>query len=846
MMTDFLLWYLCLTVVGVLAMPLTFRLLPFLKDRGYAFSRIIGLLIWGYSFWIFASFGLIPNNTAGALTALFVLIVLSSFCLKNDGLSVLKENLSINKKSIITSEILFFSAFLLLAILRAAVPEISGTEKPMELAFINAILKSPQFPPHDPWLSGYAISYYYFGYVMVSLLIRLTGVTSGVGFNLAVASWFALTAIASYGVLFNLIQKFIEDKKLGTLVKSTRTHLWALLAPFLILIASNYESFLEILHARGIFWQQAADGSWISKFWTWLNILELNEPPAQPFSWIPNRPGGIVWWRASRVIHDFNLAGVGQEVIDEFPFFSYLLGDLHPHVLSMPFVILAVACSLNLWLASYETDLHQLKIVNWLKRYDFWFMALLFGGLAFLNTWDFPIFVALASATFVIGKAYHVGWNFWKIGEFLIGGLILGISGVILYLPFYVGFSSQAGGILPSLSFYTRWVHFWIMFGVLLIPICGYLIYLWKHFGNRAAFSKGAKLGGAVLGGLWIFSYLMSGVILWVADLAKKGLVSGSQQLNSWSSLFYTIHGSDSTSDLLGETNLNRLLQPGTWLTLLAIMILVFALISVLTKKPKDDEKNTMLEPQENSTMVHTFVLLLILVGVGLTLVPEFIYLRDQFGTRMNTIFKFYFQSWILWGIAAGFAFYVIWNYLSGKVKHLSKVVLVISVILSLAYPVLMTLQRTNYFHPSEWTLDGTKNFQIYGGSDEWAGITWLTNAPYGNIVEAVGGSYTQYARIATFSGYPSVLGWPGHESQWRGGGTEMGSRQSDIETLYRTTGWEEAKTILEKYAIRYIIVGNIERSTYRVDERKFESNLTKAFTQNQFTIYEYSGENHP
>ena len=84
----------------------------------------------------------------------------------------------------------------------AANPVVAGTEKPMELAFINAILRSPSFPPHDPWLSGYAISYYYFGYVIIAMLARITG--TAVAFNLA-ASWFALTGLAAYGLVYDLL-----------------------------------------------------------------------------------------------------------------------------------------------------------------------------------------------------------------------------------------------------------------------------------------------------------------------------------------------------------------------------------------------------------------------------------------------------------------------------------------------------------------------------------------------------------------------------------------------------------------------------------------------------------------
>jgi len=75
----------------------------------------------------------------------------------------------------------------------------------MEMAFINAILRSPTFPPNDPWLSGYGISYYYFGYVLAAMLIRVSGVDAAIGYNLMSALWFALTALGAYGVLFDLL-----------------------------------------------------------------------------------------------------------------------------------------------------------------------------------------------------------------------------------------------------------------------------------------------------------------------------------------------------------------------------------------------------------------------------------------------------------------------------------------------------------------------------------------------------------------------------------------------------------------------------------------------------------------
>ncbi len=158
-----------------------------------------------------------------------------------------------------------------------------------------------------------------------------------------------------------------------------------------------------------------------------------------------------------------------------------------------------------------------------------------------------------------------------------------------------------------------------------------------------------------------------------------------------------------------------------------------------------------------------------------------------------------------------------------------------------MAYPAVMLWNKTNGFSMKDWTLDGNAYIQRYN-PDEYDAILWLQNAPFGIVVEAVGGSYTDYARISTRTGLPTILGWPGHESQWRGGGEEMGSRLSDIQVLFETGDWEEAMRILEGYNVRYIYIGNLERSTYRLDLSKFEANLSRVFTNGSVTIFEVPG----
>lgn len=150
-----------------------------------------------------------------------------------------------------------------------------------------------------------------------------------------------------------------------------------------------------------------------------------------------------------------------------------------------------------------------------------------------------------------------------------------------------------------------------------------------------------------------------------------------------------------------------------------------------------------------------------------------------------------------------------------------------------------MLINKTNSFKPTQWTLDGNAYIQTIT-PDEALAMNWLKKAPMGVLAEAVGGSYKgEFARVSTQSGLPAVLGWPGHEWQWRGGGTEIGNREPEIRTLYETDSWFEALAIIEKYNIRYIYVGNSELNTYQVNTSKFEPYLKAAYQNGTVTIYE-------
>jgi uncharacterized membrane protein len=173
--------------------------------------------------------------------------------------------------------------------------------------------------------------------------------------------------------------------------------------------------------------------------------------------------------------------------------------------------------------------------------------------------------------------------------------------------------------------------------------------------------------------------------------------------------------------------------------------------------------------------------------------------------------------------------------------------ILSIVLVLSLTYPVMGLWSKTSGFKPGNgYTLDGAAYLQS-NNPDEYAAMQWLRNAPLGVIAEAVGGSYSLFARMASHSGQPAVLGWDFHELQWRGGTAEMGSRRMDIERLYCTARWEESERILRQYHVRYVVVGAMEITAYAsgssacpsgLNAGKFDRNLSLAFQRGGTSIY--------
>jgi YYY domain-containing protein len=528
------------------------------------------------------------------------------------------------------------------------------------------------------------------------------------------------------------------------------------------------------------------------------------------------------------------------DVIDEFPFFSFLLGDLHPHVLAIPISLLAISVALNLYFGGFRGAINLFGARLHISISGFLFSALVIGGLAFLNTWDILVGATLIVAAYIFWRANEDGWRWDRLEDLFLLALPLGIVSILLYFPFYLGFSSQAGGILPNFMYPTRGIHLWVMWGTLFIPIFAYLIFGVKQLTSPVGAASQSdselsdsrikpnwKLGFSLGLGFTLLLFLLTLALGWIGSFVEKDFVQAfldSQNMNA--------------VEFLSATSLRRLSYIGSLITLLAVLIPALSFLFA-------ENHHTEVEPDQieivnrKSKISNQFVLLLITIGIVLVIAPEFVYLRDQFGYRINTVFKFYYQAWMLLSLAAAFGVSVLLQNLRGLKNILFRVLIGLVIFSGLLYPVFGILTKTNNFKPyGGFTLDDFDRI-VRENPDEAAAMEFLRTVPDGVIVEAVGDGYSGYARISTHTGLQTVLGWPGHESQWRGSYQPQGSRREDISKLYATIRWEEAQAIIEKYNIRYIYIGILERTSLPVSEAKFQMYLKPIFQQGETVIYE-------
>ncbi|MEZ4646754.1 MAG: DUF2298 domain-containing protein [Chloroflexota bacterium] len=626
-----------------------------------------------------------------------------------------------------------------------------------------------------------------------------------------------------------------------------------LVAALALPIVGNQQITLELLHGNG---------AGTAAFWQWLDVREINTAPE--VSGTPRyQSSGWWWWRSSRVIHEYHLSGraeEGLEPIVEFPGFSFILGDMHPHVLALPFAFLSLAVA-YLWFL--EAGAWKLEVHDWrsfvaslhaLTTKPLWlFTALVLGGLSFLNTWDVLIHLFVVLGAYVLARQQRDGWSAKLFTQAFWLAVLLLLPIILLYLPFYLGFKSQAGApfLLPMLMRPTRLSQFLIIFAM---PLTSIVMLLLTLIGQKRL--RGWRVGLATAVSLPVLLLLLMGLLGWIVASSGEGwrVTNLAQELGiSLPARAETAvdfgWGLRAVFATLPTFITARFTYPALTLFLLAIIFLV---VTFWQERAAADETGDT----EKAAAMHTsplpFALLLIFTGALLTLGPEFVYLRDNFGVRLNTTFKFYYQAWALWGVAGLFALGYLWQRARGS-AFIATLGYGILFALALFFPAYAVQSRAAEYRGATTaetrqppTLDGLAYLRQFR-PQEYEAILWLrenvTGAPV--ILEAVGGQYTEYGRIAASTGLPTVLGWAGHEYQWRGPDTpEPATRETAVQKIYTDPSWELTTRLLDQYDVAYIYVGDRELSTYGVQiYDKFSGLLDVAYSNDGVTIYRWQSK---
>jgi YYY domain-containing protein len=884
-----LVWWFVVMLIGLAVLPITFLLFHKLPDRGYALSKSLGLLLVSYFVWLNSSLGGLSNTRTTAMLGLIILLGFSTW-------AAIKQRQQLmqlwrqQRWLILTTEIIFILVFLFFVRLRVLNPDLwqpwQGGEKMLEIGFLNAVVKSATMPPYDPFFAGGIMNYYYYGLFLGSILIKLTGIQPTIAFNLAVPVLAALTAINVFSLAGNLAIGRISDlspsrSKFVQPGLSNSAKIGDLAIPS--------EQKLDLLRLQISRFKYAISGLFGILFVVFIGNLEgaaqfmreLGKLSASDFdSVIPGLKTlvlalsglghvingeslpGYDYWSPTRVI---------PETINEFPYFSFIFADLHPHMIGLPFTVLFLSLVYH-WLRSgnqqttasesqqtrssnettHPTSPSSLRLhsgqaliphpsslqlpsgqafVRWLA------LPFVLGAVAIINTWDLPTYLGLMVVAFLLNDYRRLKGTFTlQQGALLLirgavfAGALLAAT-YLLYAPFFVNYQ-------PPSETGLGWVR------------------------TKTPLDQHLKIWGFFL--FIIFSWL------WISLLhpnSRNSLLRViSMTLRHWNvwphlyEIYRKIVRQQTDAYQLGLWGVGLVIPITLGLALLGYRVPVYlfplaVLALLLLSRPE-------VSAETASLGLLVFTGLLVLLGV------EFFFLRDWLGGgdyyRMNTLFKFFIQVWTIFGIVAAVTLPQIWQWSQhwswpGQLAWIS--VALVLLLATLVYPLLGTRVRVDdrfpgdHNRPAIGTLDGLAYMTI--GVFEWpAGrpielkydyeaIRWLQDNVSGTpiIAEAKVGYYREGGmRVAAYTGFPSVLGGL-HQSEQRPP-SQIGSRDAVVNEFWATPDPARTLQLIDELNISYIYIGQVERINYgdyvadKFEQLVTQGELEVVFENEQTKIY--------
>lgn len=787
----YIIWWLVWTLCGWIFWPLAAFFAPG-RDAGYALAKILGPLLIMLTVTWFCTPGFLPF-TRFSLFAL--LLAAAVICW---GLPQLRQKFyrsiraDLRPQLIIAEELIFALLLLLWTFARGLKPELDSLEKMMNIGFINSLWRSNTLPALDMWFAGGTINYYYGGHILTGIMMKLSGIKPQISYNLALASTLALTGTLSFAVGFNLLARSCRERK--KFIPWLAGGLVAVLVCFggnghaiLYDPESPLHPLLQVLSRINPALTGTIDSFWFSDSTRFIG----HNPPLEDFT------------------------------IHEFPYYSFLVADLHAHVLNLACVIGLLLILTALWQDGWlkeRAELWQNKLISALaveKQTDsrslrtalawaelknslldarIWLLSAILAAFMITNYWDFVIYFAL------------IAWLSW---------LVTRDSGLpLLSLRALPVFLLQIGLLLlPYLLIQSP-----LLALVLYVPAAAINHFLLIPAADRLSLAA-AKTS---------LLFALAHAIALPFNL-------------NFSALSKTILLTDRRTSLY-----QFLVVWGVMLGACLIWWLGEMLISRWRSRQDTDsdssEAESVLSSGQMSILTDDRRLLaaLLSAAIVLLLIPELVYVKDIYGAsfqRSNTMFKFTYQAFVLlmitWG--AGLA-RLIANWWQSAAARVLAMMLAIAMLVPLWYPVAATEQWLGEFRIRNYqSLDGTiplrtKNSAQISGDNAaelqsyFNLIDWLNEnvSQQPVLVEAVSVSYSDFNLVSAFTGLPTIIGWPTHEWLWRqtpetpdAWGMLVGPRVGETEQIYNDPDQDKVKELLLRYQVEYIVIGPLERELY-------------------------------
>ncbi|NTV30481.1 hypothetical protein HGA91_00680 [candidate division WWE3 bacterium] len=747
-------YLLTIELLGLMAWPFARRILKDLPDQGWAFAKILGILMVSWLMWLLASLHVLSFSYTNLVVVTLAVALFSIF------IGNTKITFGDVRKVwawLLIEEILFITMFGLWTYVRGFSPAINGLEKFMDYGFMVSAYRSEYFPPLDHFLARETINYYYFGHYIAAMLSKLSRVPTEFAYNLQMSAIMALTLIQAFALAASLFWFNMTDE-----FKRIPWRSW-----FSGIIAAIAVTLFGNLHAAFYLYQQG------EKYW------------------YPD---------ATRFI---------EYTIHEFPIYSFIVNDLHGHVSDIPTVLLVLALLLVMFRHLFDSIAERrknnqetlLQLITMNMPVAFITLAWLIGTTYTTNAWDFAIYLVVSGCLIwgwrasELKQPQNLFSRLFQVDVLMktaINSIFLMSFAILLYLPFWRHLVpiSQGIGIVPPNGRSPLW-QLGILWGVHLPIVLIFLLWLFEIRLEKIKFTEK--------------------IVAFFANILQVKITIEKEK----------------TTEHIHTTNPH--------------------LITLLGKE---------------LTSTDFIILIMILVSLLLIIAPEFIFIRDIYPQhyRANTMFKFYYQAWIMLGTVFGFAIIRLWAHFNRHPSiygYLFKLLSLVLIYSALMYPYKAINQGFSLKTP-RLSINGITYLTMNHYGDSLA-IKWINEHIKGQptMLEGVGDSYTDYARIASNTGLPTVMGWPVHEWLWRGTYGEsivpktyiekktgqvdtVGNRVDQVKLIYEGTDLNETRQLLGKYEVNYVYVGDLERQKYpSMNENKFsEMGLPVVYDKENVKIY--------